>query len=373
MPAWPLLKDGRADIFQALPLGVDVRGRAVNVTLIFQNLLVGAMPRQGKTFSVRVLLLAAALDPIVQLRVFELKGTDDLSPLRKVSHHYASGIIDPAIEACLRSLEDLNGEVERRSELIKEIAAKHPMDCPENKVTRKLCENPRYDLAPILAAVNGTQNLFAHPGFGDRAAELAERIIKVGPALGIILILATQKPNSKSCPTGVRSNVAMRMALRVADQDTNDMILGTSQYKNGVRATSFSRKDLGIGMLLGEADDVQIVRTYYLDNPAGDAVTDRALELRSAAGTLTGVAAGELSVIAAAETLVDHAAAVFRPGEASLWNEVIVTRLAQEHPSCTPGGARRTSATHWAPTGSNAGSSNGTTARGSGRTSAAST
>jgi len=41
-------------------------------------------------------------------------------------------------------------------------------------------------------------------------------------------------------------------------------VLGTSAYKNGIRATTFTRRDLGIGYLAGEADDPQIIRTYYL-------------------------------------------------------------------------------------------------------------
>ncbi|MDQ3764365.1 MAG: hypothetical protein M3460_23185 [Actinomycetota bacterium] len=36
------------------------------------------MPRFGKTFAMRVLALAAALDPLVELRVFELKCNRDL-------------------------------------------------------------------------------------------------------------------------------------------------------------------------------------------------------------------------------------------------------------------------------------------------------
>ncbi|MEO5876342.1 MAG: FtsK/SpoIIIE domain-containing protein [Streptosporangiaceae bacterium] len=332
MPMWPLLKEGRADIFRPLPLGVDVRGRPVDLDLIFQNLLIGAMPRQGKTFSLRVLLLAASLDPIVRMLTHELKGTGDLSPLRKISHRYSSGIIDSAVESALHSLEYLDGELERRSELIKDIAARYPLLCPENKVTRGLCEDPRFDLDIIVAAIDEAQNLFAHPEFGERAAYLAERIIKVGPALGIILILATQKPNAKSLPTGVKANVVLRMALRVSDQDTNDQILGTSQYRNGNRATMFSKKDLGIGLLLGETDDPQIVRTYYIDNPQADAITDRALLMRQAAGVVTGVAAGELTAIEPAEGLPEHLDAVWPAGEKAVWLEILLPRIVADHP-----------------------------------------
>ena len=40
----------------------------------------------GKTFLLRLLLLAAALDPRAELRVYDLKGTGDLDPLQPVCH-----------------------------------------------------------------------------------------------------------------------------------------------------------------------------------------------------------------------------------------------------------------------------------------------
>jgi len=56
---WPLAKTGRADLFGPVPFGHDQRGRLVTVLLMFANVLIGAMPRQGKTFAMRVLMLAA--------------------------------------------------------------------------------------------------------------------------------------------------------------------------------------------------------------------------------------------------------------------------------------------------------------------------
>ena len=46
------------------------------------------------------------------------------------------------------------------------------------------------------------------------------------------------------------------------------MILGTSAYKNGIRATTFRPEvDAGIGYLVGASSQAQVVRTYYLDLP----------------------------------------------------------------------------------------------------------
>ena len=58
-------------------------------------------------------------------------------------------------------------------------------------------------------------------------------IIKIGRALGVFLILATQRPYKDSLPTVVCGNVSTRFCLKVAGQVENDMMLGTSAYKNG--------------------------------------------------------------------------------------------------------------------------------------------
>lgn len=52
-------------------------------------------------------------------------------------------------------------------------------------------------------------------------------------------------------------------------------------YRNGVRATTFSRRDRGMGYLVG-ADDPQIVRTFYIDGQAAETVVARARAARTA-------------------------------------------------------------------------------------------
>jgi DNA segregation ATPase FtsK/SpoIIIE, S-DNA-T family len=62
---------------------------------MFANLLIGSIPRQGKTVAMRNVLLAAALDPLAELHVHELKGTGDLGPLEKVAHRYGPAPMTP--------------------------------------------------------------------------------------------------------------------------------------------------------------------------------------------------------------------------------------------------------------------------------------
>lgn len=329
--AWPLAKAGTADIFAELPFGTDQRGRAVGFLLMFANLLIGAMPRQGKTFALRLILLACALDPSVVLYVYELKGTGDLSPIEKVAHRYASGPGDPVtLGLVMDGLRELHKELDTRARTIQKL----PKDlCPENKVTPELARNRKLGLAPIVFAIDECQELFTSEHAAE-AEELCEAIIKRGPALGIMLILATQRPDSKSLPTGVSANVGIRYCLRVKGQPANDMVLGTSAYKSGIRATEFTNRDKGIGILDGHADTHQIVRSYYIDGPEADRISERARAAREAAGLLTGHAAGETADTAPSYSLLDDLAAIWPAGEDKAWSETLcelLTGLRPEH------------------------------------------
>ena len=124
--------------------------------------------------------------------------------------------------------------------------------------------------------------MFEHPEFGKELETIATDLTKRGPALGIIQILATQRPDAKSLPTGVSANVSLRFCLKVMGQLENDMILGTSAYKQGIRATTFrAGVDAGLGYQVGAAAHPLVVRTYYLDMAATEKIAARSRALRS--------------------------------------------------------------------------------------------
>ncbi|WP_328438557.1 FtsK/SpoIIIE domain-containing protein [Streptomyces sp. NBC_00444] len=329
---WQLANARRHDIFKRIPFGIDPRGRAQSVPMIQHNILVGSLPGQGKTASVRVLACGAAMDPSVELWLHENKGTGDLDSLECVSHRFVSGIDDDSIRYAADSLKLLREEVMRRAAAMKKL----PRDlCPDKRITRQIADKRSLKLWPLLAVFDECQNLFAHPKYGKQAGDDAEFIIKLGRALGVILVLATQRPDKDSLPTGISGNVSIRFALRVAGQVENDMILGTSAYKNGVRATSFRPEiDAGNGYLAGATALPVVVRTAYLDDNATDAIAQRALALRKAEGTLSGIALGEDSETPAGPSydLLADVAAVVPPTEERVWNERIAVRLAELRP-----------------------------------------
>ncbi|MBP2370681.1 FtsK/SpoIIIE domain-containing protein [Pseudonocardia parietis] len=335
---WPLAKAGAVQVIGGrFPFGTDQRQRPVKVALEETNALIGALPGGGKTAAVRVLALAAALDPHCELRIGEHKGSGDLEALGLVAHRYASGVDDEALAATLDSLRELLDEVGRRAKTV----AKLPRTAvPDRKVTPELAARKGSGLHPIVQVIDEAQELFTHPDLGKEAGEVAERIIKRGRAFGVYLVIATQRPDAKSVPSGVAGNVGLRFCLRVTGQVENDMVLGTSAYRNGIRATTLTPSDRGIGYLVGAGDDPQVVRTYYVDGPAAEKIAQRARAAREAAGTLTGHAAGEVvdeGLTPAAQLLEDLAVVFATVTDERVWSETVLHRLAEHRPALYAG------------------------------------
>ncbi|MGO1057466.1 DUF3631 domain-containing protein [Crossiella sp. CA198] len=330
-PVWPLHKATQIDLFKPQPFGTDQRGQWVNVTLMFISGIIGAVPRMGKTFTLRELLLIAALDPRAELHPYDLKGTGDLAPLGPVSHRYRAGDDPEDIDYALVDLRALREEMRRRTKVIREL----PRDlCPESKVTPELANNKKLGLHPIVIGVDECQVWFEHPDHGKEIEEICTDLAKRGPATGIVLLLATQRPDSKSIPTQISDNAIWRFCLKVAGQVPNDMVLGTSSYQNGQRATTFAFSDKGIGILKGDGDEPKTTRGVYIDAPGADKIAARARAARVVAGRLSGYAAGLDIEVEDQESssLLEDLTAVF--GEADkVWSEALVDRLAELRPA----------------------------------------
>lgn len=290
---WSLLKRGKVDVFTPAPLATDQRGSWVDLTLAYTSGVIGAVPRMGKTFYLRQLLLMAGLDTRCQVYAVDLKGTGDLAPTVLFAHYYSVGDEEDEIAGQLDALRHLRKEMRRRARVIREL----PHDrCPENKVTSQLADDRDLDLAPIFLGVDECQVWFQHENKAIKAEFIAicTDLVKRGPALGIMCYFATQKPDAKSIPSAIADNAVVRIALKVAGQIPNDQILGTSSYNTGLRATVFSFDDKGIAYLKSDGSDARIVRSVAgLDAPTAEKVAVRCRSMRLASGRLTGAAADE--------------------------------------------------------------------------------
>ncbi|MFF7375684.1 cell division protein FtsK [Streptomyces massasporeus] len=329
----PLLGATRVDFWKPFPWGVDERGNPVMATMLWLSLLVGAVPRQGKTFSARTIALAAALDPYVRLYVFDGKASPDWRKFALVAHRIGFGIVpkngfDP-VQHLLTSLRELKADVEDRYHRLSEL----PLHvCPEGKLTPEISRDKKLNMPLTLFVVDEVQEYLTHPEHGKEILSLMVYLARVAPAVGVSVMTATQKPDDKACPSELRDQHQARFALRVGAYQVSDTILGAGSYSEGLDASKLLKSHKGVGLLKGMSDDSGIVRTYLADGRDADRILTRAAALREAEGTLTGDAAGEVPVPEVSATILDDVAAVLGKGEAKVWSETIVDRLADLRP-----------------------------------------
>jgi S-DNA-T family DNA segregation ATPase FtsK/SpoIIIE len=328
-PAWPLLKDGQVDLFKPVVFGNDQRMRWVEVTLMFAAIVIGSVPRMGKTFLLRLLLLICALDPRAAILAFDLKGTGDLGALEPVAHRYRAGEEDDDIDYIVQALREVKEELRRRAKVIKSLPRSR---CPESKVTPALASDKSLGLHPIAIGIDECQVVFEHEKHGAEIESICTDITKRGPALGIIGMFATQRPDSKSLPTGISANAILRFCLKVMNHQANDMVLGTGMYKSGIRATMFSRRDLGICFQAGEGDDPRIVASAFVDAPGAELVVARARKMREEYGNITGHAIGEGPSATVGMDVLGDVLQVVAAKEEQVWNERVAARLAELRP-----------------------------------------
>jgi S-DNA-T family DNA segregation ATPase FtsK/SpoIIIE len=328
---WPLLDDGQADVFEGVPFGLTQRGLVINAPLIGANWLVGGRPGQGKSSALRTLLLGAALDPTAELWAFVMGESPDFDPFTPRLTRYRMGMDDAVAEAALTALADLLEEMERRGRVLGEQPGRPP------KVSRKLANQRGLDLHPLVVAIDECHELFQHPRFGKRAAELAVRLIKRGRKYGIMLLLATQSPTKDSIPREITRNVSCGVAYSVADQVANDGLLGSGKYRAGIRATDLRMNtDRGTCVAVGVSDATfELVRTFYVPFEDGiddvSAVITRAMAMMDEAGR--SIEASHQAKIEASP--VDHLADIadVMRGERRVRTQVVLSRLAEHNPA----------------------------------------
>ncbi|MEV5182888.1 cell division protein FtsK [Streptomyces werraensis] len=328
-PAWPLLKDGQVDLFRPVVFGNDQRMRDMVVTLMFASVVIGSIPRMGKTFLLRLLLLIAALDPRAELYAFDFKGTGDLRPLEPVCHRYRAGEDDDDVLYVLHAMRELREELRRRAKVIRGLPSHR---CPESKVTPALASDKSLGLHPIVVGFDECQVPFEHEKYGAELESICTDVAKRGPALGIVGMFATQRPDAKSLPPGISNNAVLRFCLKVMSHTANDMVLGTGAYKAGIRATMFTRSDRGICWMSGEGDDPVIVASAFVDAPGAEAVVARARQLREDYGNITGHALGQGPAETAGLDILGDVLKVVGADEKAVWCERIAARLGELRP-----------------------------------------
>ena len=259
----PLLDAQRTSLWDTVPVGVDEDGETVTLSLPERNVLLGGEPGAGKSVALSLLVAAAALDPEVDLWLFDGKVVE-LSAWSACARVFVGHDVQLAITV----LEELTVEMDHRyDELLRRGV---------RKVTRT--EGLRLHIVVIdeLALyVAGTDKKSA-----QRFAELLRDLVARGRAAGIIVLAATQKPSTDIVPSTLRDLFGFRWALRCATRDASDTVLGAGWASEGFSASNLNSARRGVGLLLHEGGVPVQLRTFHLNDDDVRALAERARLLR---------------------------------------------------------------------------------------------
>ncbi|OHV56489.1 cell division protein FtsK [Pseudofrankia sp. BMG5.36] len=336
----PILRGQPTDIWTPAPFGLDERGRLVTIDLLWQSILVGAQPRQGKTFSLRALGLFAALDPYVKLTVADGAGKPDWRPFRAIADRAVFGLApsrdgDP-IEILIDTLREIRDDVQARYLTLSDLPAEL---VPEGKLTRDIARDPRYRMPVRMVLLDEFQEFFATgtPAADAEIATLLVYLIRVAPAAGVIIGSATQRPSGIGSGdvakkfTDYRDNHIVRFSLRTGSWQVSDLVLGAGAFSEGLDSSTLTADHKGVGILRGASEESPTVRTFLADAQDAEHLTALGRTLRHHAGTLTGQAAGETIRRDERDVLTD-AVSVFADGAPGLHWSDLAARLATAYP-----------------------------------------
>ena len=334
----PLLACRATDIWKPAPLGLDERGQVVKLLMMWASILVGALPRQGKSWTARMLGLYAALDPFVKLDVFDAAGKPDWRKFALVADSCAFGLtptrdgLPP--EILLDTLERIKADVQDR---YNRLSALPTSICPEGKLTRAIARDPQFDMPVRVLLLDEFQEYYDLGEISRPIAEGLRFLVKVAPAAGVIPIWSTQKPsgiggsgNLSTMFNATRDNFIVRFALRTASYTVSEAVLGQGTYGMGLDTSTLLPQYKGVGILHGATDVSPVTRCFKADDEDAEKILLAARALRERAGTLTGMAVGEQVARDARDVLAD-VLAVFGADPGLHW-PVLAERLARQFP-----------------------------------------
>jgi len=302
----PLLTVERWNAWRPVPFGTDARGRRIDLPLVWTSLLIGAIPRQGKTMAERLAAAGLILDPYARLYVADFKNGKDWRAAELVAHRFMCGDDAEHVLAFMDWLVELVADVQGRYQRMQDL---DDVTCPESKVTPDMSRDPALDM-PITALVVDEVHIALEDRTpvvvqgkkltaGEHIGELLTWLAKKAPAAGLVLVLATQRPDSNTIPSKLRAVLGSRFALRVMDWRDSNIVLGEQMNTRGYDSSRLLPSHKGVGILRpdGEtqagADVLALtVRTFYMPNEDWREICQRGRALREAEGTLTGQAAG---------------------------------------------------------------------------------
>lgn len=253
-----------------IPFGIREDGSPFSLGLLEVNALLGGTPGSGKSGGATALLCG-----IARLENTALIGLD---PKRVELSLWADRFtrIAKDEDGATDVLERLQAEMERRYVWLEENGLKKfgpAQFSPEQPLLVVLID----ELADLVS-IGATPE--------EKKAEairstMIRRLIAKGRAAGIVLITATQKPQSDVIPTALRDLIQMRVGFATTNPAMTETILGAGMAQTGGECHTISAKERGVCYVVSESSRTPIrARAYWVPDEDVADIAKRDAHLR---------------------------------------------------------------------------------------------
>jgi DNA segregation ATPase FtsK/SpoIIIE, S-DNA-T family len=269
----------RRSIWDPVHIGIDETGAPVHLNVGERNVLIGGESGGGKSVALQLLVAHAALAFDCSLVLFDGKLVE-LGLWRECAERFvAHRSIDDAIEVN----HWLQNMINDRAEWL--LDRKRRKITPDMGLQFYLSAIDEY--AYFSTVIKGTKA--QRTDFEDTSRDIAAR----GRFVGIIPILATQRPSHQVINPSLRDLFGYRWAFRCSTSASSDCILGQGWATAGYDAsdeTLISPLARGVSLLRAEDGKPRRIKTAYLSDDQIVTLAAQAARIRASARTPEGAA-----------------------------------------------------------------------------------
>jgi S-DNA-T family DNA segregation ATPase FtsK/SpoIIIE len=256
----------RSDMDLPIAIGKTISNEVFIADLAkMPHLLIAGATGQGKSVGINAILVSLLYKKHpsqLKLVLIDPKKVE-LSPYSKVENHFLAYLpdqLEPIItdtSQVVKTLHSLCIEMDKRYDLLKKAQARNIKEYNEKFVARRLNPEKGHDYMPfIVLVIDEFADLIMTAG---KEVEMPiGRLAQLARAVGIHLIIATQRPSVNIITGVIKANFPARIAFKVASKVDSRTILDTSGADQLI-----GRGD----MLMAAGSDIIRLQCAFVDTP----------------------------------------------------------------------------------------------------------
>jgi hypothetical protein len=249
-------------IEDGVPIGFRSTGEVVRILLWNRSVLIGGIPRSGKSAFIQGFLCAQSKCKHVELHLCDIKRVEF-----KFWRNVAASIsreFDEAVE----QLEMLKETMKARYEY---------MEASDRPDSQNLVPSKEYpQIVYICDELSELLNEAPDKKTRDHIEGLLRSLTARGPASGITVVLCTQKPTSDVVPTNIRDLMSTRVCFRTTTAPQSLSILGEAMKELELEPHNIPQDKKGIAYMFDEVGGAFRFKGLFLTAAEIRAYADKA-------------------------------------------------------------------------------------------------